>query len=187
MRLPYWVMRWLHRRKLSRHKMRGGKLHSWFGDRILDKALWSPTRESLARAWLIGWPITMVPFLPGQSILAVVAALLVRGNLLLSIGVQFLSNPATAGIQLPACYVVGEIVRYGNFRDAWDRAPKTFEGFMTLDTAKSLYLGGFVIGIIGGCIGYAVIQGTWRERPHPHRRRGGHAPAPSPRAEEEEK
>lgn len=181
MRLPYRVMRWLHRRQLSRHKLRGGRLHSWFGDRILHKSLWSPTRESLARAWLVGWPITVVPFLPGQSVLAVIAALLVRGNLLLCIAVQFLSNPATAGIQLPACYIVGEVVRYGNFRKAWDHMPKTFEGFITLDTARSLYLGAFIIGIIGGCIGYAVIQGTWRERPRRPRADGsGHTRTPIP-------
>ena len=64
MRLPFWVLRWMHKQKLSRSKMRGGRLHGWFGDRILAKELWLPTRNSLARAWLVGFPITIIPFLP---------------------------------------------------------------------------------------------------------------------------
>mgnify|MGYP006172922597 CR=1 FL=1 len=36
MRLPYWVLRLLHQQKLSRSRIRGGLLHSWLGDRILE-------------------------------------------------------------------------------------------------------------------------------------------------------
>src|SRR6185436_466810 len=101
MRMPLWLFRWLHRQRLTRRHMRGGRLHGWLGDRLLDKALWTPTAGSLARAWLVGFPITIVPLLPGQSVLAIVAALCVRGNVLLCIALQFLSNPLTATIQLP--------------------------------------------------------------------------------------
>lgn len=157
-------MRWLHRRKLSRHKLRGGKLHSWFGDRLLAKELWSPKRESLARAWLVGWFITVVPFLPGQSILACIAALMVRGNLLLCIGLQFLSNPITAPVQLTSCYFVGEIVRHGSVTRAWRHArDKPTE--QVAEAAKSLYLGAIIIGVLGGAAGYGIIQRTWREKP----------------------
>jgi uncharacterized protein len=158
-------MRWLHRRQISRHKLRGGRLHSWFGDRILEKALWKPTRASLARAWLVGFPITMVPFLPGQSILACIAALLVRGNLLLCIGIQFLSNAGTAAVQLPASYFVGEVVRHGHIKKAWHHAIEKPRDLMTFEAAKSLYLGAFIIGILGGTLGYAVLQKTWRDAP----------------------
>ena len=60
MRLPLWALRLMHRSRLSRSRLRGGWIHSRFGDRILDKALWRPTRESLARAWLVGFPITIL-------------------------------------------------------------------------------------------------------------------------------
>jgi uncharacterized protein (DUF2062 family) len=100
MRLPLWAIRWLNRQKLSRRHMRGGKLHSWFGDRILAKELWRPSASSLARAWLVGFPITVTPFLPLQSVFATIAALLVRGNLFLCIAMQFLSTPLTARVLL---------------------------------------------------------------------------------------
>ena len=139
------------------------------GDGIISKALWVPTRGSLARAWLVGFPITAVPFLPGQSILAAVAALAVRGNLLLCIALQFLSNPLTATIQLPACYFVGEVVRGVSPREvrhhAWNAkwTEEYAQGF------KSLYLGAVIIGIVGGVIGYAIILHTWRDN---QRRKG---------------
>ena len=172
-------MRWLHRRKISRHQLRGGRLHSWFGDRLLEKALWKPTRESLARAWLVGFPITIMPFLPGQSVLACVAALFVRGNLLLCIAMQFLSNAFTAPIQLPACYFVGEIVRHGNIVDVWNHAIESPRDLLTGDAVISLYLGAFIIGILGGAIGYAVLQRTWRDAPV-RVRNGTTPPVPPP-------
>src|SRR5512145_1725446 len=91
-RLPYWILRWMHRRRLSRTRLKGSRLHSWLGDGLINKSLWQPTRGSLARAWLVGFPITVVPFLPFQTVFACVAALFVRGNLLLWIALQFLSS-----------------------------------------------------------------------------------------------
>ncbi|HEY1110138.1 MAG TPA: DUF2062 domain-containing protein [Opitutaceae bacterium] len=169
MRLPYWVIRLLHRQKLSRHRLRGTFLHRKFGDRILHKELWSPTREGLARAWLLGWPITVIPFLPGQSIFAVIAALLVRGNLLLCIALQFLSTPFTAPVHLSACYLVGEVVRGANPKHVWREVRDKPSLLLSGHAVTSLYLGSAVIGIIGGALGYAIIRSTWRDKPRRRR------------------
>lgn len=165
MRLPLWVMRWMHRQKLSRSKMRGGRLHGWFGDRILDKALWLPTRNSLARAWLVGFPITVIPFLPGQSLFAVFAALVVRGNMLLCIALQFLSTPLTAPVHLPSCYFVGEVARGAHPIEVWHEISRGSRHLLTGDAVTSLYLGAVIIGIVGGLTGYAILHQTWRDRP----------------------
>lgn len=153
----------MHRRRLSRRGMRGTFLHNWLGDRILEKWLWKPTRDSLARAWLVGWPITVIPFLPGQSVFACIAALLVRGNLLLCIGLQFLSTPLTAPVHLPACYFVGEVVRGAHPVDVWREVRGKPQLLLTGHAVTSLYLGAVVIGMLGGAAGYAIIRGTWRE------------------------
>lgn len=107
MRLPYWIHHWLHRRRLSRTRLRGTWLHSRLGDRLLERSLWKPTRESLARAWLVGFPITMLPFLPVQSVFACIVAIFIRGNLLLCIALQFLSTPFTAPVHLPPVLFCG--------------------------------------------------------------------------------
>src|SRR3954468_2807970 len=165
MRLPLWVLRWMHKQKLSRSKMRGGRLHGWFGDRILDKALWLPTRNSLARAWLIGFPITVVPFLPAQSVFAVIGALVVRGNLLLCIALQFLSTPLTAPVHLPACYFVGQVVRGEHPSDVWREISHGSKHLLSGDAVTSLYLGAVVVGFLGGLAGYGILHQTWRDKP----------------------
>lgn len=149
--------------------MRGGRLHGWFGDRLLAKELWLPTRGSLARAWLVGFPITVVPLLPGQSIFAAIASLMVRGNLLLCIALQFLSTPLTAPVHLPVCYFVGEVIRGANPREVWNLAWSNPKILVSAHAVTSLYLGAAVVGMVGGVIGYAVILQTWRDRP---RRKG---------------
>src|SRR5213075_33966 len=165
MRMPLWLFRWMHRQRLTRRHMRGGRLHSWLGDRLLDKSLWTPTAGSLARAWLVGFPITMIPFLPGQSVLAAIAAICVRVNLLLCIALQFLSNPATAAVQIPACYFVGELVRGKSPSLVWHHISETPRDLWSGDAVISLYLGAVVLGWLIGAIGYAVILKTWRGPP----------------------
>lgn len=145
--------------------MRGGRMHGWFGDRILDKALWLPTRNSLARAWLIGFPITVVPFLPAQTLFAILGALVVRGNLLLCIALQFLSNPLTAAVQIPSCYFVGQVVRGVNPRDVWAEISQGSKHLLSGDAVTSLYLGAVVIGFLGGLAGYAILHQTWKDKP----------------------
>jgi uncharacterized protein (DUF2062 family) len=164
MRLRRRAMRWLHRRRLSRTRMRGTFLHSLLGDRLLDRALWKPTRDSLARGWLIGFPITIVPFLPVQSVIACVVALFFRGNLLLCIALQFLSTPLTAPVHLPACYFVGEVVRGRRPSTVWHEVTNTPAAILSGDSITSLYLGAVIIGLIGGPAGYALIRAIWKNR-----------------------
>ncbi|MDO8542324.1 MAG: DUF2062 domain-containing protein [Opitutaceae bacterium] len=152
----------MHKSRLSRRRLRGGFLHSRLGDRLVDKALWQPTHDSLARAWLVGFPITMMPFLPLQSVLACVAALLVRGNLLLCIALQFLSTPFTAPVHLPACYFVGEVARGQHPVEVWRHISGDPKELLTGHAVSSLYFGAVIIGLLGGLLGYAVLRHTWR-------------------------
>lgn len=167
----------MHKQRLSRSRMRGTRVHRWLGDGILSKALWQPTRASLARAWLVGFPITVVPFLPAQSIFACIAAFLVRGNILLCIALQFLSTPLTAPVHLSSCYFVGEIVRGASPAKVWNdakSAPKKV--LLSAHAVTSLYLGAAIVGIIGGVAGYAIILKTWKEGPRGRRHvPGAHA------------
>lgn len=164
MKAPRRLLRWMHRRRLLRTRMRGGFLHSLLGDRLLERALWKPTRESLARGWLIGFPITVVPFLPVQSLIACVIALFFRGNLLLCIALQFLSTPLTAPVHLPACYFVGEVARGRRPSAVWHEVMSAPKDLLSGDSVTSLYLGAVIIGVLGGLVGYALIHATWRKR-----------------------
>jgi uncharacterized protein (DUF2062 family) len=173
MRFPYWILRWLHRSRLSRSRLRGTWLHTRLGDRLLDKTLWKPTRESLARAWLVGFPITIIPFLPLQSVLACIVAIFFRGNLLLCIALQFLSTPLTAPVHLPACYFVGEVVRGNRPAEVWHKITQAPLGVFTGDSLFSLYLGAIVLGVAIGLLGYGVLKNFWYM---PLKKRGSRGP-----------
>ena len=174
MRLSLRAFRWFHRRQLTRKRLHGGFLHRRLGDRLLDKALWKPTRDSIARAWLIGFPITMVPFLPFQSLIAATIALFFRANLFLAIALQFLSSPLTAPIQLPACFFVGEVVRGRAVGTVWREITTAPREVFTGDALFSLYLGAIILGVLIGALGYVAIHGTWKDLPL-RKRRAAHS------------
>ncbi len=183
MRLPLWALRWLHQRDLSRKRLRGSFLHSRIGDRLLDKALWMPTKSSIARAWLIGIPITTVPFLPAQSVIAGVCGFFGRANLVLCIGLQFLSTPVTAPVHLPACYLVGRVLQGESPSGAWAQIVADPGSVWSSEALFSLYLGSIVLGPLVGLIGYGVIMLVWPEHLPRLRRRAApatDAPLPPP-------
>ncbi len=160
-----WTMRRLNRWGMSRHKLRGGFLHSRLGDRLLEREIWVPGRESLARAFLIGLPITMIPFLPLQSVFACGVAFWLRANLPVVFFLQYLSNPATAVIQLPACYLVGRLVLGADLSAEWDRVWADPMGIVTRGSLGALYLGSVVLGLGSGVVGYFFTRLVWREKP----------------------
>jgi uncharacterized protein (DUF2062 family) len=168
------LIRLLHRWGISRSKLKGGFLHSKLGDRLLEKELWLPTRESFARAWLIGIPISIIPFLPGQSVLACSLGFWIRANIPVCFALQYLSNPATLPVHLPACYLVGELVRGGDLAVAWHRALENPMAFATGQFLISLYVGAVVLGIFLGVAGYGLIQ-VLPHRKSTRKRGGGHA------------
>jgi len=172
MRLPLWAHRWLHRRRLSRQGLKGTFLHSWLGDHLLDKSLWMPTRGSMARAWLIGIPITTIPFLPAQSLIAGVAGFFGRANLLLCIGLQFISMPLTAPVQLSACYFVGRVVRGASPFEVWHHLTAHPSSVWSSEALFTLYLGSVILGPAVGLLGYAAFMLLWPDHlPHlPHRK-----------------
>lgn len=179
MRLPLWALRWLHARDLSRRRLRGSFLHSQLGDRLLDKALWMPTRQSIARAWLIGIPITTIPFLPAQSVIAGVCGFFGRANLVLCIGLQFLSTPLTAPVHLPACYLVGRVLQGESPRVVWAHLVANPGSVWSTEALFSLYLGSLVLGPVVGLVGYGVIMLLWPDHLPRLRRRRPETTAPS--------
>jgi len=171
MRLPLWAHRWLHRRRLSRQGLKGSFLHSRLGDRLLDKSLWMPTRASLARAWLIGVPITMIPFLPAQSLIAGLCGFFGRANLLLCIALQFVSTPLTAPVHLSACYFVGRVARGESPFEVWHHLMAAPGEIWSSAALFNLYLGSVILGPLIGLLGYAAFMLLWPDHlPHLRRR-----------------
>jgi uncharacterized protein (DUF2062 family) len=140
-----WTMRRLHQWGLSRQKLRGGFLHTRLGDRFLEREIWIPSRQSLARAFLVGVPITMIPFLPLQSVFACGLALWLRANLPVTFLLQHLSNPLTAVIQLPLCYLTGRLILGADLSADWDLVWSDPMGIVSRGSLGALYLGAVVL------------------------------------------
>ena len=158
-------MRRLHQWGLSRQKLRGGFLHTRLGDRFLEREIWIPSRESLARAFLVGVPITMIPFLPLQSVFACGVALWLRANLPVTFLLQHLSNPLTAVIQLPLCYLTGRLLLGADLGAEWDQVWADPMGIVSRGSLGALYLGAVVLGPVLGAAGYFLTHWIWKEQP----------------------
>jgi len=179
----------MHRRGFSRRKMKGTWVHRRFGDVVLKKELWSFRSESVARAWLIGMIVTTVPFVPGQSVIAILLCLYFGANLPLAILLQFLSCPPTMPVHLPACFFVGSFVLGDTPSEVFAKAGAAFSnGMFSGESLKyiqkngilPLYLGSVILGPILGLIGYFLTKMLWREP-----LRAAVAPKPLPQKVEE--
>jgi len=160
-----WTIRRLHEWGLSRRKLRGGFLHSRLGDRFLARETWIPSRESLARAFLVGMPITMIPLLPLQSVFACPLALWARANLPVTIFLQFLSTPLTAVIHLPICYLTGRLLLGADLSAEWDQVWADPMGIVSRGSLGALYLGAVVLGPVLGALGYFLTHLIWKAQP----------------------
>ena len=115
----------------------------------------------------------MLPFLPVQSVFSCAVAIFIRGNLLLCIGLQFLSTPFTAPAHLPACYFMGEFARGRSPSAVWHEVTGSTTDVFTGDSLVSLYLGAAVLGVCIGLLGYVLLKYFWSL---PHKRSCSPAP-----------
>ena len=169
------LTRWLHQRGFSRKKLKGGFIHRFLGDGALAKDLWSFQSESVARAWLIGVLISIIPLLPGQSLIAVPLAVLFRANVPVAFALQWLSNPLTAIIHLPACYYFGCLVLQMTPSGAFSDSVKlvSSKGWTALgefsfrDVIVPLYTGALALGLLISVVGYFLIRAYWPKAKKP--------------------
>jgi hypothetical protein len=134
-----------------------------FGSLIHRPYLWMFNRRTVAMAFAIGLFIAFVP-LPGQMVMAAAGAVWFHGNLPVSVGLVWLTNPVTMPPIFYATYKLG----------AWilqiPATPFHFEadiswfidGFATI--LPPFLLGCLVCGVAFSVLGYLFIRIVWRWR-----------------------
>lgn len=125
---------------------------------MFSKDLWAWRRKTVARGWLIGSLVAATPLLGAQLALGVPLALWGRGNVLVVIGLIFMTNPLTAGVFYPFAFLVGcwALGRpAGDFH--WAQGPWWHAG-------GPLVVGCAVVGAAVGLGGFALIRLLWRDR-----------------------
>jgi uncharacterized protein (DUF2062 family) len=139
---------------------RSGQL-SILGDWVFEPNLWHINRYSASMAFFVGLFLAFMP-LPGQMVVAALAAVLLRCNLPLCVGLVWITNPITAPAIFYLAYSVGALLidvpvaelRF-NFSIEWlqDRLQVVW---------RPLLLGCLVCGLFFGSLGYFAVNMLWR-------------------------
>jgi len=153
--------------------LRESRVKRWLAQHFVDKAVWRPTRHTLAGGAAVG-AFVMVLIIPGQMPLAIALAALFRVNIPAAIVMSWIGNPVT----FP--FMAWLEIEFGNWLIhllglgippalEWDQIKEMFRQAPSLwDFAKqirpwmlSLYVGGVVAGLVFIPVCYAISYVLW--------------------------
>ncbi len=154
------------RKLLKRWSPDPAKIRSAPGLQFLGKMLHDPNlfhlnRHSVSVAFFVGLFVAFMPTL-GQIPIAAFGALLFRCNLPISVALVWISNPITFPVIYFATYKLGARLlqlqpREFDIEMSWQWFASEF-----LIIWQPLVLGSFIASLFFGCMGYVVIQWSWR-------------------------
>jgi len=152
------IKRWMpDQEKIRKHP----QLNKVFGKLLHDPNLLHLNRRSVSGAFFVGLLMAFVP-LPTQMLFAAAAAILLRVNLPISVGLVWLTNPVTMPPVFYFCYKVGawilqRPVTQHHFEMTWS--------WVTTELAtmwQPFLLGCLICGLASAMLGAAVIRLIWR-------------------------
>ncbi len=132
-----------------------------FGTLIHDPQLFHLTRHSVSTAFAIGLFWTCIP-IPVQMFLAAGMAIIFRANIIISVGLVWITNPLTIPFIFGFFYLIGTwllnipVVPI-NIELTWQWLETVF-----LTIWQPLLLGSVVAAVISSVIGYFGIRLFWR-------------------------
>ncbi|ADE13715.1 conserved hypothetical protein [Nitrosococcus halophilus Nc 4] len=153
--------RFLRRYLPPPHRLKEHKQLQYLGEWLSVPNLWHLNRRSVAGAVSIGLFIAFLP-LPGQMLVAAIAAVWTRVNLPVSVLMVWVTNPLTMGPIFFFAYKVGTwllgiSVQEVTFELTWHwlqtRLVTIWEPFL---------LGCLVVGLVVGLTGGMLTLGLWR-------------------------
>lgn len=138
--------------------------HQYFkhlGEWFHDPKIWHLNRRSAANAVAVGFFISFIP-LPGQVIIAAIAAIIARINLPLTVTAVFLTNPITMGPMFLLAYKVGATVldvpaEITHFKLSYQWLSETL-----VHIWQPLLTGCFILGVFSSAIGNVLVRFFWR-------------------------
>lgn len=145
----------------DQHKLRAHPSLRWLGEHLHDPNLWHLTRKSVSRAFLVGVFCAFLP-IPGQMLVAAVLALFLAGNLAISIGLVWLTNPITIPPIFYFTYRIGAWLLDSHIRKDisfhWDLATIQSE---IAAIWWPLLLGSLLTGIVLSLLSYVAVHWFW--------------------------
>lgn len=172
--MNYRILKYLNKKGVRKSTLKKSFLHRWTGGRISDPGLWSFTKSSVLKGWIIGCYAASNPFLGGQILLSLPFVFLTRANMFVVVALIFTTNPLTIGPFIYVAYVIGHALLGGGESTGPD-AEKMAEQlgnqgiWETLSNPSGwmaeVILGCLTIATVTAVIGAACIQFFWKEKP----------------------
>lgn len=183
------LKRWLP----TPEKLKESKTVRLFAPFLTDPRLWHMNRGSLGRAIYVGVICAFFP-LPGQMLLALIGALLVRANVPMSIALTWITNPLTSIPAFWAAYWVGArlldepILSFGTIKAILTEATRWLlgNGNNPFIDAQYFSMKAFGVGLTVSAVVTSVVLGIafdlfwrWRISKDWHKRHGYQAHVPN--------
>ena len=144
-------------------KLREIKSLKLLGEWVYEPRLWHINRYSASMAFFVGLFVAFVP-LPGQMIIAATLAFLFRCNLPLSIGLVWITNPATMPAIFFLAYKVGAMIVDVPMQELEFEISFHWLARGMNDAWQPFLLGCLICGLFFGSMGYFIISMLWRLR-----------------------
>lgn len=133
-------------------------LESW----LHDPNLWHLNRHSVSTATFIGCFVAFIP-LPAQMIIAAAMAIMVRGNLPISVALVWITNPFTMAPIYYVAYKVGTAVMdteasQFSFELSWEWLRHGLE-----NTWQPFLLGCMLCGLFFSLLASTLVRLAWRQ------------------------
>ncbi|MDA0813897.1 MAG: DUF2062 domain-containing protein [Verrucomicrobia bacterium] len=159
--------------RLLRHprRRRRSRFQNWLAERVFDRELWRPTRDTVAKGLAAGLFLAMIP-IPAQMAAGVAVASTKRWNIPATVIGVWLTNPLTLWIYyfpyrlgMAIFSAVGINVAGGRDVISNINNADTLLSFSNLSdaftTAQAWLVGCVITGSVVAAIGYALIYFLW--------------------------
>ncbi len=145
----------------NRKVITDNRLIRLLGPRLHDPSLWHINRKSFSGAIAIGVFFAFMP-VPFQMLLAALAAISLRFNILVAVPTVWISNPITLAPMFYFCYRIGAAI-LDIHADKFN-FELSFNWVVTgmLDIWQPLVLGCLVVGLVSATASYWLMQFLWR-------------------------
>jgi uncharacterized protein (DUF2062 family) len=137
------------------------RLIKLLGPRLQDPGLWHINRKSFSGAIAVGVFFAFMP-IPIQMLLAVIAAVLFRFNILVAASTVWISNPLTFAPMFYFCYRIGAAILDIHIDSFSFELSVAWLMTGLLDIWQPFLLGCIVVGAVSALFSYLLMQLLWR-------------------------
>ena len=131
------------------------------GPHLQDPSLWHLNRRSFAGAMAVGMFCAFMP-VPFQMLLAAIAAVVLRVNILVAVPLVWISNPITIAPIFYFCYYIGALILGTEIHAFIIELDLDWILSELLYIWQPLLLGSLVVGAIASLVSFLLAQFFWR-------------------------